>query len=337
MKQITYLIGAGASAKALPIVKEMAKRMEETLAKIMDPIFQLSNEPFINSNFGSTTKYAVQKELIEDFKWLLNNVQKHASIDTFAKKLYLKGERADLIKLKATFSAYITFEQILKPSDIRYDAFLASILNIDNRTFPENIKIISWNYDYQFEKAYSEYSGNIEIGVNQHFLNINSKNLRPKNNKKFTIYKLNGTAGFMGRLPSSTTHFHRRFTDNFDPDVLTEIIKSYYIVKTHPEMFSALSFAWEEAFESERDIVANTIEGIVETDVLVIIGYSFPFFNRGIDRKLLNSMKKLYKVYFQSPEATRLIDRFKATRDDIFPENLIQVLDVEQFYLPDEL
>ncbi len=337
MKQITYLIGAGASAKALPIVKEMPKRIEEVLKIIKDSSYQLSNEPFENNYYGEQTKYKIQKDLIEDFNWLLTNSQKHASIDTFAKKLHLKEEYLDLRRLKATFSAYLTIEQILNPTDIRYDSFLASILNIDATSFPENIKVVSWNYDYQFEKAFSEYSGKTDINTNQAYLNINSKNLRPKNNKKFTIYKLNGTAGIMEKLPRNTIHFHKSFTDNFDPNILTEIIKSYYITKSHPEMFPTLSFAWEESFEVERDIVTNTINGIAETEILVIIGYSFPFFNREIDRKLLNSMKKLYKVYFQSPEAKRLIDRFKATRDDIMSENLIQVLDVEQFYLPDEL
>jgi len=70
-------------------------------------------------------------------------------------------------------SIFFTAEQVRMQPDYRYDSFFASILN-DLQSFPENIKILSWNYDLQFEISFAEYSGIHEIKNNQFILNIMS-------------------------------------------------------------------------------------------------------------------------------------------------------------------
>ena len=46
--------------------------------------------------------------------WLANETAKHASVDTFAKKLFLLKDFQKLKKLKAVLSSYLIIEQALK-------------------------------------------------------------------------------------------------------------------------------------------------------------------------------------------------------------------------------
>jgi len=52
---------------------------------------------------------------------------------------------------------FFIFEQTRIPADMRYDTFYASTLKVETDSkktqlnLPENIQVISWNYDYQFE------------------------------------------------------------------------------------------------------------------------------------------------------------------------------------------
>src|SRR5208283_3946235 len=82
----------------------------------------------------------------------------HASVDTLAKKFYLKGDDSSLRKLKAVLSAFLIVRQERKPVEKRYDSFFASVLYRDKVTrelqIPSNIRILTWNYDTQLEKAF---------------------------------------------------------------------------------------------------------------------------------------------------------------------------------------
>lgn len=74
-----------------------------------------------------------------------------------------------------------------------------------------------------------------------------------------------------------------------------------------------------------------------QTEILVIIGYSFPTFNRDIDRGLLSSATKLEKIYYQAPknDVDGLIQRLKG----INPKEIevIPHTDLNQFFIPYEL
>ena len=49
------------------------------------------------------------------------------------------------------------YSQYINPADRRYDAFIAAILNHKTDKLPDHVKVISWNYDIQFEKAMAEF------------------------------------------------------------------------------------------------------------------------------------------------------------------------------------
>ncbi len=74
-----------------------------------------------------------------------------------------------------------------------------------------------------------------------------------------------------------------------------------------------------------------------DTSILVIIGYTFPFFNRAIDRKVIGAMTKLDRVYIQDIEPEKVRDTFFSIRSDL-PENKIKLIkNCDQFFLPPEL
>jgi len=99
-----------------------------------------------------------------------------------------------------------------------------------------------------------------------------------------------------------------------------------------------LTFAWENTPLS-NSIIENATLATSKTYVLVVIGYSFPFFNRVVDRRIINSMINLEKVYFQAPkeDVNNLITRFKAIRSDFKKLDPEPIEDIKQFFLPPEL
>lgn len=68
-----------------------------------------------------------------------------------------------------------------------------------------------------------------------------------------------------------------------------------------------LSFAWEDETNDTKKIFLEKrmpiAKAIAEkTDILVVIGYSFPFFNRKIDDEIFKAMKqRLFKIYLRDP------------------------------------
>ncbi len=335
MANITYLIGAGASKKALPIVNEIPKRIEQMIGKLEEPNFKISPNDLYDGLPVKTAKIEVQQDFVKDLRWLNEKCLNHASIDTFAKKLFLQ-HKEELNRLKLAFSTYLILEQAKNKVDNRYDAFFASILTDSIVSFPTGCKILSWNYDHQFEKAYSEYLESTNIERVAAHLNVRSK-FYESNNEKFSITKLNGTCGFY----STDFHLERQLCSDFSNDLdlpfLDKVMRNYSLIKAYPDRYwSALSFAWETLGKSDSIIRYAKYE-TARTDILVVIGYSFPYFNREADRALLENMAQLQRVYFQSPDAENIKERFLSIRSNIKSDNLLCRTNTDQFLFPNEL
>lgn len=334
---ITYLFGAGASREALPIVNEIPRRLRIIIEILRANNLNISNQESFK-DVHDKTQLELLEQLIADLTWVLEKSENHASVDTFAKKLYIKSEWKSLDRLKIALSIYLIIEQTINPCDKRYDSFFASVLNRDGE-FPTNLRILSWNYDFQFEKAFAEYSGSQEITTNQSRLKITNKysDLRSNYANGFSMFKLNGTSTI---LENGRTHYYyfSNFENELSKPFLQSILRNYGVMKTNNSRFtSGLSFAWEDSHDNNRDIIKFAKEGTIDTDVLVVIGYSFPFFNREVDRDIIKNMTNLKKVYFQAPDAENIKERFWAIRNDIQTENLKSRFDVLQFLLPDEM
>lgn len=352
MEKIVYLLGAGASrgtrdSKDLSLDYELLTKDGNvkdgfTCSNI------LSGLPVVNEIPGrlslmlrclALSKKKLQdmhvedeylNSLIEDIMWLRYNTERHASIDTFAKKLYLIDNKDDYFRLKRALVVYLTYEQYNKP-DGRYDSFFASILGKNKDDLPQNISILSWNYDCQIEIAYGEYLRSDNIVSTAYYLNEVSKyagllDEDPYSKKDgFKIIKLNGTS-----LIGNGNYLDKNKHD----DSVQSLIDLYKEITTGN---IRLSFAWERMDKRFQTLIS---ESVSDADVLVIIGYSFPFFNREVDRFIFKSMPNLKKIYIQDPNAEKIKIGLKSVlQEGTYAFQHIEMLepDVKQFFLPPEL
>jgi hypothetical protein len=92
-----------------------------------------------------------------------------------------------------------------------------------------------------------------------------------------------------------------------------------------------INFAWE----SQPEILFRNIGSLLgEATIVILIGYSFPFFNREIDQEILNRMTSVRKMYIQLPEAnhSEIEERMLALRPDLPQRTYLK--DISQFYIP---
>jgi hypothetical protein len=294
---VSYLFGAGASAQALPLVKKTNESSDIATA-FAELSSKLSSYKFneIYTDYISHLK--------DSLIWLATGTKEFGSPDTFAKYLFLK-DLTRLGELKNTLSAFFLIEQVEnKKFDKRSLIFLTTIMNID-QVFPGNIKILTWNYDFQLELA-SEVFRKESFEVHQTGATMHAPPLiryfpstspflsnRPD---EISIVHLNGIAGFYWNKsinrPNSLFANKEKTLDN-----ILELLTT----KEYDER-NLLTFAWENYLRRES---TDYIKLICEkTDILVIIGYSFPFFNREIDKQIFDWLKannRFKKIYYQDP------------------------------------
>ena len=147
--------------------------------------------------------------------------------------------------------------------------------------------------------------------------------------KGFSITKLNGSAVIYD-ISSKTP-----FDPFFCRQEISEIAYVANVSRGASNTRSALSFAWDK----QEDWFSNRIKKSVEgASILVVIGYSFPFFNRSVDRMIFESMPMLKKIYVQDirPEGVvESVNNFYMT--DVLKPQIIPIRNTMQFYLPPEL
>jgi hypothetical protein len=339
MAKITYLFGAGASAKCLPTVKEIPARLDKFIEFIKS--YRTAGK-FNYEHYGKQhlNNINAEEEFISYCEVLKLRIAEHQSVDTFAKKLYITRGDEEYIKLKVILSCFFIYEQYLNKTDDRYDAFFASILSASPTSFIGDIKILSWNYDFQIEKAYSAYSKKNTIGENQFMLNVFPRNIEDSTYQiEFGVFKLNGTTAF--RNPQEDKLLYCQ--DSFECDDYKNLVRvfvDYYIgcIFARDKIKPVLSFAWESKV---RNVYTGVIElaekAIKDTEVLVIIGYSIPFFNREVDRYLMKAMSTLEKVYIQDSHPDNVEDNFESVWTHPRKPKIILKHSVTQFFLPPEL
>lgn len=346
MAKITYLLGAGASAKAMPVVSEIpiaTSIVRDFFKEILLNIQSGNPYPEFIECMEHEDKIERIVETLSIFHIILLN---HSSVDTFFKKIHLTkqteiefDDNGNKVKVKADellglynlillfidFETYkyvfnelnnlkniklvpainsnnlteeekekISFRNSKASLDLRYDTFLATVLKeIDgNIQLDDDITIVSWNYDTQLERAITNYL------VNDSKQNVNNI-LKPE----VKFFKLNGTSWPHIDGGKNETSFDKLGFQNFKnkssfdlPDYIIEFLKSTDY--NHPfnqyKFNKNLYFQWNSILDLDR---GKAFEAVKETDVLVVIGYTFPTFNREVDRRLYRSMEKLKKIY----------------------------------------
>lgn len=328
-KNITYYLGAGASAEALPLVNNI-KVDDKVIYGIPASFRELAKKLILQSDVLEEN-YNIRDSIVDQLKFFAEKAELFGTIDTYAKYLFLK-DKSVLKKLKDTLIFFFLYKQCLKKFyDKRALIFLTTILQYET-IFPSNVKILSWNYDYQIEMAALNF-------VTPDFVRNSGTYKRkrplvehfPANgimvNPEFDLIHLNGCAGYY-QLENFSEHVY----DN----KITDINSLFnFLKKTNMEEF--LNFAWEGNDISNKAIAEAEMIA-ARTDILVVIGYTFPVFNREIDKGIfakLNANSNL-KIYFQDPnkDGKFLKSQFGLNID---AEKIISIKSVGNYYIPLEL
>jgi hypothetical protein len=336
MKNVTYLLGAGASAQALPTTDSIRQDLQELTKKDNNEIEALINTafkvdpreaesrklPWLGGTYGGTFTAGLVR--------LRDSAEDHPSLDTFARMLYFKTgdpNSSCLINYKAIIACYLMLRQIHRRVDQRYEMFFASVLQRDPHRpttpfLPPNLRIMAWNYDLQLEKALWSFTTDP-----YHVISTITGN-------RAAVLRLNGSCIPEGSTPED---FLPLLYDGFSGGTIDDLSKVHDAM-TGGRLRPGIRFAWE------NDGLKDTIKDFVrETEVLVVVGYSFPYFNREIDKTILHAMKdnRLETVYVQSKEdQAETIERIRARLAQSPSTREVGVkptAGVNQFFIPSEI
>lgn len=341
-KKITYLLGAGASFHSCPIWKEQGAKMID-LAKSVHP----------NATFAETEKNTYPNDLAGMF-WNMGHhgikANEFNTIDTYAKKLYLNESWNQLNDLKTSISMFFTIWQSInekklkiydqntnrfKVIDQRYISLLATCLEkSSNKSRPklnDNVRFVTWNYDLQLEAAYKLFCIDIEWGnIDKGFSFMPDENNSTKN---LCVCHLNGFHGYYG-----TGKSFNHILDITEGLSLNKIIEAIEFVPTSVKnkqisFAPYINYAWEKDSPLAKIAREQARKFFAVTDILIIIGYSFPSFNREIDKDLLDSCKDhVQKIIFQDPNGSA---EYLSEAFDIDKKKIEIITDnMHQFILP---
>ncbi len=315
----------------LPLVTEIPQRLKYIANLLRETPFA----QFSQVTIGGKSFDEAKSVLVSALEWLAKESAKHATIDTFAKKLYLKGSD-DFDKVEKLLSIYFIIEQHINRPDNRYDTFLASLLTKD-LTLPDDVVVLTWNYDSQFEIAYREFNREYprKIGMCSEYDDEYRSCPNPQ------IFKLNGTASYAGLNAVGEWC-------NSDAESITtlpiNVLLGKYFSRGNSSM---LTFAWDrsrvEGSKKSNWFWEQMQSKVANAECLVVIGYTFPYFNREVDRRLFELMPRLKQIYVQAPNAVDLCDSvvpvlsYNQVSGRNLNNNITPVSNCEQFYLPNQL
>ena len=343
MSKVVYLLGAGASfgtrengigspiITGLPIVSEIGGELEN--------ITNLLNSLSLNNIELEKSK----QRLIRDFQELKVACSNNATIDTYAKKLWLQDKKKEFAKVELLLTVFFILEQIIHNPDKRYDTFYANVLQrelecCDKLILPDDIRILSWNYDNQLEMVYREYLEKNYSEIRDYLGIYDTKGDGQKELQQnhCSIIKLNGTANFFAEEDWLQSFDAKKI----DETVLKKILNKYSecVLVERCEGRLRLNFAWEDRYSEH--MLNNMIPKLVQDAItLVVIGYSFPYFNRKIDRAIFEKMPNLKFIYIQDKDPYRIQQYITPVikEDKLAGIKIVPIDDVEQFYLPPQL
>ena len=336
-EKILYLIGAGASCISLPL----ARTLFDEDNKIKIPGLAQELRTFDLSEFYKDYRVDDLYEIIPKIKsrWIkiADNADAFGDVDTYAKYLYIMYPGGDEFQeLKQGISEYFALKQIVfGAQDNRYLPWLVSIMN--NKIFPENVKVLTWNYDYQIELAYSQISPIEDANYSGTGFSHSPSLLSSFPNLDYTfqdydrlsLMHLNGIAGYI--KPKNVY-----LASIFQKKYITSRDQRLSFFKEHPDN-PQINFAWENN-QFHPQLMKHVINMIKGTTKLVVIGYSFPFFNREIDKQIFKELKSnlsFNKIYYQDPflKGDQLVSQFNLDKKVI---KIVHIAQTNNFHIPFE-
>lgn len=343
-EKFLYYFGAGASANALPTVKQVKDSRGTVLNNGMILSMREVEATLRNMMFYSSEQQTFLIEIADNLLKYANACADFSTIDTYAKYLSLT-DRKELEKLTLTLSVFFFILQVWEERvDKRYLSWITSILS--DKIFPSNIKIVSWNYDFQIQLAAERFQDKLEsiqrfpgvIKRTPSFIDYwpgvgwNGSPGAHFGNKTCSLIHLNGLAGtfYNNEIELYDNAFLRRaeMGKNSTMHYFREYGNSHFF-----------TFAWnKEQLNYQNYSISLAQEMIEDTTIVVVIGYSFPFFNRDVDKRIFEKLKesgKLKKIYFQDPYLDGSFLKAQFNLDDSI--EIIHRKEVDSFYIPFEL
>ena len=347
-EKITYILGAGASFNAFPLVKDVGEKLG-----LANALYDLGNEESLYLD-----------EDIDIYTLLVNIGSKSnqfGNVDSYAKYLYHTRQKEELKKLKLALTYFFVSQQIENTNrvdDWRYRNFITSLMTEEDN-FPSNVKILNWNYDYLLIKACKMYDyvtesfhETKESFVHQpssiKYFPAHGNNFQIKNpqyiDNSFSIVHLNGICGFYETENTFSSIFNDISLKGYNEEKImtSEMFKNRFI-ELYGNESHLMTFAWEKRSKEHKALLNSyniAQEIIKDTTILVVIGYSFPFYNREVDNTMMDIMRPtLKKIYYQDPEVNGdfLINRYSLNdyKPRLVPVEHVKYTD--QFYVPVEL
>lgn len=356
-----YLLGAGASASNTNIIYAKEKKLQyiPTVASFPDAIEFLLETQIIEIDGKSRVINFLESlniKLKEYLRMLLKGTKAFGTPDTYAKSLLLKhGPNSEqYCYTKMAISFVIQAIQAITTVDPRYYQFFSALLYYNRPTegkLHEHVYIATWNYDLQLNESLTSLLGVqpkdvIKSGINFHGIRSKEREYDEVVHEK-RIFRINGYAGSV--IIGNSSESHQDFQDELNTfydrnqnmdEKMKSLVNYYNSENAHSNQFF-INFAWDENNASKSEI--NGLEAIAETiKCLVVIGYSFPIYNRDIDMKIIKKLKNLAKVYVQDriDHTYKIKEYLKAAHS--FNSSALERLVVyenncDQFLVPNEL
>jgi hypothetical protein len=349
-KKITFLLGAGASYQACPVWKEQGEKMIE-----LSKTYLKDNAETFNDHFKFVGD--PEKLLYYQIGKIGKRAQEFGTVDTYARKLYLNNETNELGNLKIAVSLFFLLWEVsldpikcrvteskaydFKQIDPRYISLVSTIIeSIESNQIKikDNIKFVTWNYDLQLERAIESFNVRYTIDGNH------AADYIFKLADSHFICHLNGHYGITNNRNSNDRYnILRLFNNSTKKYKIPEIIErikylgdNIPVIQNDTTFEEYINYAWEKNTRAQeaRDKAKSIFE---ETEILVIIGYSFPSFNKSIDSMLFEQLRgKEMKIYFQDPKPRK--DYINALiKEHNISTNVEFITDEnDQFFLPYE-
>lgn len=336
--KITYYLGAGASANVIPMVSGINQSLKD-LCDFVGTKIEINER---NKHFPKLIgAYKYDQDAFWEFKSFLdkwtNLVMPTPSIDTFAKRLFDNGKKKEYSEYKIFLTIafhYFHFSKRISENvwgmnilDGRYENLFRSINSIErysdfNTIIPHCFNFITWNYDFQFEYSrVFDYSNEKQ----PQFSKINS--FHKSMGSRFM--KLNGSS-LLDKLDNAD--YTSRIGINTTDHLFDLLFLIYNELITNEDEITTFRFSWEN--KVDLDVLSEIAK---RTDILVVIGYSFPSFNRIIDKAFYSNLKNDCVIYTQGRDMQDSI-RIKNYFEQCFQpnQNFRKIMPVESpfFFVP---
>ncbi len=184
----------------------------------------------------------------------------------------------------------------LEAVDPRIEQLIRSCLQTGEGVIPSNVKFLTWNYDLQLELAYASVKGMADVykAMASDALNVHPGRQHGLEHNTPTVIHLNGVAGLIWNLETAqmrlmdygeaphTLSIQQLLEQN---GAATNRMHLGDFPWSHHETFS---FAWEDHWPSRFAQSYFSRIG-VNTNILVLFGYSRPQLNERTDFRFLES------------------------------------------------